>query len=201
MVHLPEPSCFLGLLDLFTQGIPERFNGFDDLALGITKSSRELGIQVDDFYIVEHLLAAQLGENGPCCSKLREKLFLVFVVLGHNWAEHAVVLEAEVRWEHHEAASAVLVLQRASPGFALVGPLHEPILLFELHEELVGESGGRVGPWAPVAAAVGVASPEGVAAGEGDDLAVGEAHAVEDVAEVLGGVDAAAVGVGEAAVG
>ena len=58
----------------------------------------------------------------------------------------------------HEAASAVLVLQRATPGFALVGPLHEPILLFELHEELIRESGGRVGPWAPVAAAVGVAS-------------------------------------------
>ena len=65
---------------------------------------------------------------------------------------------------------------------------------------LVGKCGRRIGPRAPETTAVSVAAPHGVSAGQSDDLAIVETHAVENVAEVVGRVGVAAVGVGQTAV-
>ena len=74
--------------------------------------------------------------------------------------------------------------------------LLRPLLREQELEVIVGEGGRREGPRTLVARAVGVAAAEAVGAAQRHDLAVGEAHAVEDGAEVV----STTRGVGQAAV-
>mmetsp|Transcript_1110 Transcript_1110/g.2483 ORF Transcript_1110/g.2483 Transcript_1110/m.2483 type:complete len:298 (-) Transcript_1110:226-1119(-) len=139
--------------------------------------------------------------HGPCSSgvevdteleelleglgKVLEKGALVLGVLLHPGAELWVPNERQVRGQHHELARGVLVLHRALPGLGLMGLLRGPRVLEHLAIVLVGEGSLSPGPGAPVARSICVAAAEGVRAGEGDNLLVVEAHAVEDVADVL----------------
>eukprot|EP00962_Isochrysis_galbana_P012556 scaffold3551_cov118-Isochrysis_galbana.AAC.9 len=94
--------------------------------------------------------------------------------------------DRDVRREHHQLAARVLELHRPVP--LLDGPWNSQ----QQREVSVCESGGGRGPRPRVARGVRVASAKGVGAGQGDDLLVVEAHAVEDVLSqggdgVLGG--------------
>ena len=106
--------------------------------------------------------------------------------------EARVLDERHVRRQHHERlAPHVLVLLRPVPL------LPRPLLPQQQAEVVVRDDGRGEGPGAVEAGAVGVAAAEGVGAGQGDDLPVVEAHAVEDGAEVgllFGPVGEAAVG-------
>jgi len=65
-------------------------------------------------------------------------------------------------------------------------PLLPLPLLFEQElEVVVGQNSRREGPGARVAGAVGVAAAQSVGTSKGNDLLIVEAHAVEDVAEVV----------------
>ena len=100
--------------------------------------------------------------------------------------------ERHVRRQHHERlAPHVLVLLRPVPL------LPRPLLPQQQAEVVVRDDGRGEGPGAVEAGAVRVAAAEGVGAGQGDDLPVVEAHAVEDGAEVgllFGAVGEPAVG-------
>ena len=106
--------------------------------------------------------------------------------------EARVLAERHVRRQHHERlAPHILVLLRPVPL------LPRPLLAQQQAEIVVRDDGRGEGPGAVEARAVGVAAAEGVRAGEGDDFAVVEAHAVEDGAQVgllFGAVGEAAVG-------
>ena len=106
--------------------------------------------------------------------------------------EVRVLDERHVGRQHHEGLAArVLVLLRPVP----LAPA--PLLRQEQAEVIVRHDRGREGPGALEARAVRVAAAQGVRARQGDDLAVVEAHAVEDGAEVrlvFGAVREAAVG-------
>mmetsp|Transcript_14617 Transcript_14617/g.47610 ORF Transcript_14617/g.47610 Transcript_14617/m.47610 type:complete len:258 (-) Transcript_14617:686-1459(-) len=113
------------------------------------------------------------------------------------FAELLVVAEEEVGGKHHELLRGIFVLGRPVPVPELPGDVQE--------EGVVGvrQEDRRRRPEAVVAGVERIAPAEGVSTGEGDDVLVGEAHAVEDVvAEVLRRLlRRTLVGVGEAAVG
>lgn len=87
-------------------------------------------------------------------------------------------------------------VERKSSGATYPFPVR-PLLLEQELVVVVGESGGGKGPGTLEAGPVGVAAAESVSAGQGNNLAVVKAHAVEDgpqVAGTLGGVGKTAVG-------
>lgn len=147
------------------------------------------------------VLASVLGKLGPSGSEVLEEELLVLGVLLDPGAELLVLDKGKIGGEHHKVASRVLELLGALPLLALVLGLLGPLLIEEQAEELVTEGGGGVGPGAPVATVLSVAAANGVGAGKGNDLLVVEALAVEDVAEVVSGVLATAIGVRETTVG
>lgn len=106
--------------------------------------------------------------------------------------EARVLDERHVGRQHHERlAPRILVLLRSVPL------LPRPLLPQQQPEIVVRDDGRGEGPGAVEAGAVGVAAAEGVGAGQGDDFAVVESHAVEDGAEVgllFGAVGEPAVG-------
>ena len=106
--------------------------------------------------------------------------------------ERRVLDERHVGRQHHQRLAArVLILPWPVP----LAPA--PVFGQEQAEVVVGDDGGGEAPGPVEAGAVRVAAAEGVGAGQGDDLPVVEAHAVEDGAEVrllLGAVGEAAVG-------
>ena len=106
--------------------------------------------------------------------------------------ELLVLNEDHVGGQHHEGLGGlVLVLLGAVPLLPL------PLLLDQQAEVVVGQDGGGESPGTSEAGAVSVAAAEGVGARQSDNLLVVEAHAVEDVAEVVGALS----GVGQTAVG
>ena len=106
--------------------------------------------------------------------------------------ERRVLDERHIGRQHHQRlAPRILILPRPVP---LPPP---PVLGQEQPEVIVRDDGGGEAPGPVEARAVRVAAAEGVGAGQGDDLAVVETHAVEDGAQVrllLGTVGEAAVG-------
>ena len=112
---------------------------------------------------------AEFLEEGP----------VVLCVPLHVLLEYRVLDERHIGWQHHQRlALRVLILPRAIP---LPPP---PILGQEQPEVIVGDDGGGEAPGPFEAGAVRVAAAEGVGAGQGDDLAVVEPHAVENGAQV-----------------
>ena len=110
--------------------------------------------------------------------------------------EHLILHERHVRRQHHQAFRLeILVLLRPIPL------LPAPLLVQEQAEIVIGDHGRREGPGPVEPGAVGMAPPQRVRAAQRHNLAVVEAHAPKDRAEVvlsLGAVGQAAVGGAEA---
>lgn len=135
---------------------------------------------------------AELEEAENDGGEVLEEQVVVGSVLLNPRSEGLVGGQDVVSGEHHQGLGGlVLELLGAVPLLVL------PLLLQQELVEVVGQHGGREGPRTLIARSVGVASANGVATAEGDNLAVVEAHAVEDVTQVLG----ALAGVGETAIG
>lgn len=131
----------------------------------------------------------QLNENG---GEVLEEQVVVSGVLLNPRLESLVLNKDNIGGKHHEGLGGlVLILLGAVP--LLLGPL----LLEKEAVEVVGHNSRGEGPRALVARSGGVASANGVATAEGDNLLVVEAHAVEDVTQVLG----ALAGVGQTTIG
>ena len=99
--------------------------------------------------------------------------------------------ERHIRRQHHQRLSLVLILLRPIPI------LPPPLLVHQQPEILVRDRRRAKAPRTLEAAAVLVAAADGVCAAQSHDLAVVEAHAVEDGAQVillLGAVGEASVG-------
>lgn len=94
--------------------------------------------------------------------------------------EALVINQGHISRHHHQSLSGLVgELARTIPLLRL------PLLLDEQTEELVGENSRAEVPRAIEAGAVGVGTSEGVSANERNNLAVIEAHTVEDVTDVL----------------
>lgn len=131
----------------------------------------------------------QPDENG---GEVLEEQVVVGGVLLNPGLESLVLNQDNIGGKHHEGLGGlVLVLLGAVP--LLLGPL----LIKKEAVEVVGHNGRGEGPRTLVARSGGVASANGVATAEGDNLLVVESHAVEDVTQVLGTL----AGVGQTAVG
>ena len=134
----------------------------------------------------------ELEELDNDVGEVIEEELVVGGILLNPLLELLVLNEGDVGGEHHEGLGLlVLILLRAVPLLPL------PLLLNEEPEVVVGHDGGGEGPGAVIAGAVGVAAAESVSTGKSNDLLIVEAHAVEDVAEMvlgLGGIRKAAIG-------
>mmetsp|Transcript_26950 Transcript_26950/g.66430 ORF Transcript_26950/g.66430 Transcript_26950/m.66430 type:complete len:308 (+) Transcript_26950:350-1273(+) len=130
---------------------------------------------------VDLLGAPEAHELGVGDGKVAEEGVVVVGVDLDVALEAGILDEGNVRGEHHQLARLdVLVLELAVP---LAG---HPLELDEVLVVRVVEFERRVRPGAVEPAAHLVAAPERVAAREGDDVAVVEAHAPEDSAQVVG---------------
>merc|ERR1712216_980965 len=133
----------------------------------ITSSSR--GLQGRQTFRAERL---QLLE------RLREVLeedLLVLGVLQHVLLELGVLDERDVGRKHHQVSRRVAVLELSL--LVVRGPLQT----LEQHEVRVVEQQRRPGPRTDVPRGVRVASPQSVRAGQSDNLAIAESHAVKNV--------------------
>lgn len=131
----------------------------------------------------------QLDENAR---EVLEEQVVVGSVLLNPRLESLVLDQGNIGGKHHEGLGG-LVLELLGAVPLLLGPL----LIKKEAVEVVGHNGRGEGPRTLVARSGGVASADGVATAEGDNLSVVEAHAVEDVTQVLG----ALAGVGQTAIG
>lgn len=110
---------------------------------------------------------------------LEESVTVLSVTL-HVLPEFLVLHEGNVGRKHHQGLGGVVsVLGRTVP----LSP--RPLLLKQESEELVGEDRGAEVPRTLVTRAVPVCTTQGVGTDEGDHLAVIEAHASENVADML----------------
>ena len=134
----------------------------------------------------------QLKQLDNDVAELFEEDAIILGVPLNMLLETRVLDERHVGRQHHERLAAhILILLRSVP----LPP--RPLLPQQQPEIVVRDDGRGEGPGAIEAGAVGVAAAEGVGAGQGDDFAVVEAHAVEDGAEVgllFGAVGEPAVG-------
>lgn len=136
-----------------------------------------------------HPQLQKLNHNIP---KLPKENPIVGRIPLHMLLKQRILNQRHIRRQHHQAlALNILKLLGAIPL------LIRPLLAQQEAEVVVRHHDRGEGPGAVEAGAVGVAAAEGVGAAEGDDLAVVEAHAAEDGAQVgllFGAVGEAAVG-------
>lgn len=123
---------------------------------------------------------AELEELDDHSGEVLEEEIVVGGILLDPGLELLVLDESHVGGKHHEGLGLlVLILLGAIPLLPL------PLLVEKELVVVVGQDGGGEGPGAVVTAAVGMAASKGVGTRQSDDLLVVEAHAVEDVAEVV----------------
>lgn len=135
---------------------------------------------------------AELEELDNDVGEVLEEELVVGGVLLNPLLESLVLDEGHVGGKHHEGLGLlVLILLGAVPLLPL------PLLVEKELVVVVSHDGRGEGPGAVEAGAVGVAAAESVSTGKSNDLLIVEAHAVEDVAEMvlgLGGIRKTAVG-------
>lgn len=113
-------------------------------------------------------------------SKVLEEDILVLSVLVDNGLERLVVNKGEIGRKHHESTGG-LVLELLVSSRGLTGL---PLSLEKL-EEFVVEDKRLRGPSTLETGTVSVAMSDSVGSGEGNNVAVVESHAVEDITKVL----------------
>jgi hypothetical protein len=122
----------------------------------------------------------QLEQLDKGLAELLEENVAVLGVAVDVLLEFLVLDEGQVGGEHHQGLGGVVgVLGRTVPL------LPRPLLLYQEAEELVGEDGGTEVPRTVETGAVLVSTAQGVGTGQGDHLAVIEAHTSENFADVL----------------
>lgn len=137
-------------------------------------------------------LNTQLDQLGKHLGEVVEEEVLVVRIPLHPGLERRVRDECDIRGQHHELLLAlleirVLVHKLAHPTLQRFG---RPLELEQQLEELVREPRRVVHPRTVEPAAVNVRPAQVVPARQRDDLLVGEAHAVEDEAQVFGALRA-----------
>lgn len=167
-----NPSClWLGAAESTNLGV----DGLEDPALSVLLEGN-----------------TELEELDNDVGEVLEEELIVGGVLLNPLLELLVLDEGHVGGKHHEGLGLlVLKLLGAVPLLPL------PLLVEEELVVVVGQNGGGEGPGTIEAGAVGVAAAESVSTGKSNDLLVVEAHAVEDVAEMvlgLGGIGKTTIG-------
>lgn len=119
-----------------------------------------------------------------------EESVVILGVLIDKSLELLVLDESHVCGQHHDRFVFIDVLLGTVPLLPVPLPVHKELVV------IVGQDSWREGPGTIKARSVGVASAQSVGAGKGNNLLVVEAHAVENVPQVvlsLGGVRKAAI--------
>lgn len=122
----------------------------------------------------------KLEKGGDDLGEVVEESLVVLGVLLDPWKETLILDQDVISWQHHQRLG-LLILQLLWS----VPLLPLPALLEQQSVVIVGQHGWGESPWTLEAGTVGVAASKGVGTGESNDLLVVEAHAAEDVAEVL----------------
>ena len=123
--------------------------------------------------------AAELKQSAECLGKFGKEKVVISSILLHPLLKLLVLHQRVVGGQHHQRLGLfVLVLLGAVPL------TNVPLLVEEQLEKVIGKVGGGEGPGAIIARVLGVAAAETVSTNQGNHLAVVEAHAAKDVANV-----------------
>lgn len=151
------------------------------LYISIPKHTLSVGWLEGDNLSVLSEWDTQLEKSGDNLGEIVEERIVILSVLLDPWHEALILDQNVIGWQHHQRLR-LLILQLLWS----IPLLPLPALLQQKSVVIVGQDCWGESPWTLESRAISVAASQGMGAGQSNDLLVVEAHAAEDVAEVLG---------------